>query len=80
MRRLPICLVAAVAIGLVGCGTSDPQSTAVDNNERTAGDPAVIARIESSTSCTDLYRERQIAATNAIRVHREGENASVPLD
>ena len=78
MSRLTVCLFALLALNLAGCSSSE-SSEADLNNERTVGDPAVIARIESSTSCPDLYRERLNAATNAIRVHREGGDASVPL-
>lgn len=48
-------------MALVGCG-SDP---AIENNERSTGNPAVYARIESSTNCTKLQREFDTAMDNA---------------
>lgn len=53
--------LAAVLTGCSGT-SSDP---AVENNERTTGNPAVIARIENSTSCTGLQREFNTAMDNA---------------
>ena len=61
MRLAVVCLV--LLLTLAGCGSSsDP---AVENNERTVGNPAVISRIENSTSCTELQREFDIAMDNA---------------
>lgn len=58
MRLFTICLLA---LTFAGCGGT----TTSDDNERTTGNPAVYARIESSTSCTELQREFDIAMDNA---------------
>ena len=61
MRLGVVCLV--LAFTLAGCGGSS-NDPAVENNERTVGNPAVISRIENSTSCTELQREFDIAMDN----------------
>ena len=61
MRRLIVLVVLTGGL-VAGCGND---STAVDNNERETGNPAVFSRIESSTSCTALQREFDTAMDNA---------------
>lgn len=74
MRLFALCLALVFTLMLVGCGSNDNPSPAVENNERTVGDSAVIARIENSTSCTDLQREFDIAMDNA-EAHASGDPA-----
>lgn len=76
MRLVVVCLVL---IATSGCGTSDSPSTAVDNNERTVGNPAVYARIDSMTSCTSLQREFDIAGDNTDAAHASGDDATIPM-
>ena len=75
MSRLTVGILVLI---LAGCGSSE-SSEPVVNNERTVGDPAVIARIQNSTSCVKLHREFQIAAGNASQILKNGGDASVPL-
>lgn len=63
------CLVATVA--LVGCTTTSTETTStddqavVDNDPASRpGNPAVYARIESSTDCVGLQREFDVAMSN----------------
>lgn len=52
MRRVLICLVAVVAIGLAGCASSQP------------GSPDVYARINAMTDCVALQHEFDQADEN----------------
>lgn len=68
MRLSVVCLVLIAAVA--GCGNttnsdSSPIDTAIENNERTTGNPDVYARIDSLTSCTALQREFDVAMDNA---------------
>lgn len=58
MRLFTICLLVLTISGCGGTKTSD-------DNVRTTGNPAVYARIEASTSCTELQREFDIAMDTA---------------
>lgn len=79
MRLNTLCLVVVVAI-TAGCGSSssEPDPGIVSNTAR-VGDPAVYARIDASTSCTELQREFDIASDNTTRIQADGGDATISI-
>jgi len=77
--RISCLLALSAAFVLAGCGSSSGEDPAVVDNERTIGNPAVYARIESLESCTARQHEFDIAADNTDRIQGEGGDAAIPM-